>query len=263
MTTAVWLARAYLETGRGRFDEAGPLLAECAGRTARAARSCGRPSSDATAGADRPDERLSAAAHLPAARVARSEILAVIAWMARRGVIETPEKTALAENLCTWDPGDFSSLERLAGVSLGRRWRYEAGYRMAAPQGRRGRSHTTIPGSCERARPSRSGCRPCPPRQTDRAAVECAQLVKVAVGRDPFLAAEADAGESDWPQAGQAAVSADGSTGGLARSCPAKDGVEKLSVATLLYHRSATKLKLGAEFRSTTVPARTNTFPKR
>ena len=87
----VWLARAYLETSRGRFDEAGSLLARCA---------AARPDDQVVwqarlewaQAADRPDELLSAAAHLPAARFSRSQILAVIAWMASRGVIATRKK---------------------------------------------------------------------------------------------------------------------------------------------------------------------------
>ncbi len=107
----VWLARAGLETRRGRFAEADSLLRQCE----RA-----RPDDQAVwharlewaKAAGRADELARAAAHLPAARFTRSEVQRTLAWLAARQGDRQAERAALIE-LVALEPGDSASLERL------------------------------------------------------------------------------------------------------------------------------------------------------
>jgi tetratricopeptide (TPR) repeat protein len=108
----VWLGRANLAARSGRLEEASGWLDACLER---------RPDDPAVwqarlewaLAAGRADEALRASGHLPAGRLAATEVLALRAWFAaRRGDAEA-ERSAL-EALLEQEPGASEALERLA-----------------------------------------------------------------------------------------------------------------------------------------------------
>ena len=208
----VWLARAFLETRRGRFDEAGSLLARC---------EAARPDDPAVwqarlewaRDAGRPDQVLRAAAHLPAAHFSRSQILAVIAWMAMRRGDRNAERAALAE-LVAREPGDFSSLERLADLAA------EDGDTKQVSEWRRRKAAVEAAREQYRALVNEPDL---PARAADLA--RCAEVIgrrfdargwwRVATRRDPSFAAEADAAQERLAAREPAAASAHGTLADL------------------------------------------------
>jgi enediyne biosynthesis protein E4 len=111
----VWLALADLATRSGRFQEAGDLLTRCE----RA-----RPNDDSVwrawlewaRAADRIDEFMRAASHLPASGLPKERFLAMRAWFVGRQGDRRAEREAL-EELVELDPEDAASLERLADLA--------------------------------------------------------------------------------------------------------------------------------------------------
>ena len=111
----VWLALADLATRTGRFEEAAEYLARC---------EQARPDDPAVwlavlesgRAADRPDEVMRAARHLPGSAVSRSLVLALRASMAARRGERHVEREAL-EALVSLDPTDTAAIDRLAALA--------------------------------------------------------------------------------------------------------------------------------------------------
>ncbi len=103
----VWLAKADLGTRSGRFDEADSWLQRC---------EQARPDDPVVwnarlewaKAAGRPDDVARAAAHLPAARFSRSQVLRMTSWLAGPKGDRKAEKTALTQTYC--DPRYFPAL---------------------------------------------------------------------------------------------------------------------------------------------------------
>ena len=111
----VWLALADLEMRVGHYDEAADWLTRC---------EHARPN-DADVWnarlrwarlADRPDELLRAAAHLPAAGLSQSTLLSLRAWLAARSGDRQAERSALEESVLI-EPADTAAIERLADLA--------------------------------------------------------------------------------------------------------------------------------------------------
>ena len=110
----VWLAVADLATRTGRFEEAAEYLVRC---------EQARPDDPAVwlavlesgRAADRPDEVMRAARHLPGSAVSRSLVLALRASMAARRGERHVELEAL-EALVSLDPTDTAAIDRLAAL---------------------------------------------------------------------------------------------------------------------------------------------------
>jgi hypothetical protein len=111
----VWLALADLATRVGHYEEAGDWLTRCE----RA-----RPDDIDVwnarlrwaMAADRPDEAMRAASHIPAAGLSQSGLLALRAWLAARAGDRTAEQSAL-EELVRLEPASIASIERLADLA--------------------------------------------------------------------------------------------------------------------------------------------------
>jgi enediyne biosynthesis protein E4 len=111
----VWLALADLETRVGHFDEASDWLTRCE-----------RASPDDSdvwnvrlrwaKAADRPDELMRAAAHIPAAGIPRSKLLSLGACLAASAGDRKAERMAL-EELASIEPADVASIERLTDIA--------------------------------------------------------------------------------------------------------------------------------------------------
>jgi Tfp pilus assembly protein PilF len=111
----VWLALADLDTRLGHFDEAGAWLARCEQARPDDVDVWNARLRWAQA-ADRPDELVRAAAHLPTAGLSRSKLLALRAWLAARSAVPRAERSAL-EELIQLEPADTASIERLADLA--------------------------------------------------------------------------------------------------------------------------------------------------
>ncbi len=110
----VWLALADVATRSGRFDEANDWLSRCEGA---------RPGDKAVwdarlrwaKAADRPDEVVRAAGHLPISSISKSRVLELQAWLAARIGDERLERTSL-EALLEVEPADTAALDRLTDI---------------------------------------------------------------------------------------------------------------------------------------------------
>jgi enediyne biosynthesis protein E4 len=111
----VWLALADLATRLGHYDEAGEWLTRC-----EQARPDDLDVWNArlrwAKTADRPDEVLRAASHLPAADLPKSRLVALRAWLAARAGDRQTERSALEEFL-QLEPTDIATIDRLADLA--------------------------------------------------------------------------------------------------------------------------------------------------
>jgi lipopolysaccharide biosynthesis regulator YciM len=113
----VWLAMADLETRSGHFEAADGWLSRCE-RARPDDPVVWRARLDWARAADRPDEAVRASAHLPAASLPQSRILALRAWLAFKEGDHQAERTSL-EELLALEPFDAAALERLADLDAG------------------------------------------------------------------------------------------------------------------------------------------------
>jgi tetratricopeptide (TPR) repeat protein len=112
----VWLALANLETRAGRFKQAGGWLERCE-RARPDDPAVWRSRLDWARAADRPDEVLRAASHLPARTFDQARVLELRAWLAGRGGDRQAERTELAA-LLALEPADSTAIERLADLAV-------------------------------------------------------------------------------------------------------------------------------------------------
>ncbi len=111
----VWIALADLATRSGRLDEANDRLTRC--EQARPSDpSVWRARLEWAQAADRPDELLRAAGHLPASGWPRGSLLKLRAWLAARRGDRRAEREAL-EQVIALDPEEAAGLERLADLA--------------------------------------------------------------------------------------------------------------------------------------------------
>jgi enediyne biosynthesis protein E4 len=111
----VWLALADLATRVAHFDEASEWLTRC---------EHARPDDTDVwnarlqwaKAADRPDEVMRAATHLPAAGLSQSNVLALRAWLAARSGDREIERSIL-DDLVRLEPADTAVIERLADLA--------------------------------------------------------------------------------------------------------------------------------------------------
>ncbi len=111
----VWLALADLATRSGHLDEAGDLLTRCErAQPGDSAVWCARL--EWAQAADRPDELMRAAGHLPAAGFPKKRLLKLSAWLAAQRGDRRAEREALGK-LVALDPDETAGLERLADLA--------------------------------------------------------------------------------------------------------------------------------------------------
>ena len=111
----VWLALADLATRLGHYEEAGEWLTRCEqarpddidvwNARLRWAKS-----------ANRPDEVMRAASHLPATELPKSRLLALRAWLAARAGDRQTERSTL-EEILQLEPTDIAAIDRLADLA--------------------------------------------------------------------------------------------------------------------------------------------------
>jgi enediyne biosynthesis protein E4 len=111
----VWLALADLATRIGRFEEAEEWLMRCE-RARPDDRAVWRARLDWAQAADRPDEVVRAARHLPLSLFTQARVLELRAWMAARFGDRQAERAAL-ESKIALEPGDSTAFERLADLA--------------------------------------------------------------------------------------------------------------------------------------------------
>lgn len=111
----VCLALADLATRTGRFDDADRLLIRCE-QVRPADTAVWRARFEWAKAADRSDDLLKAAVHLPASSFSRAQVLAVRAWLAERAGDRAAQRSALTE-LVALQPADDDALERLADLA--------------------------------------------------------------------------------------------------------------------------------------------------
>jgi hypothetical protein len=111
----VWLALADVETRAGRFAQADTWLARC--EQARPDdQAVWRARLEWAQAADRPDEVLRAAAHLPAQNFTQARVLELRAWMAARSGDRQAERSAL-ESMIALEPANSVAVERMADLA--------------------------------------------------------------------------------------------------------------------------------------------------
>ncbi len=111
----VWLARADVAIRSGRYDEASDWLTRCE-RV--------RPDDQAVwearlrwaRAADRPDDAVRAAGHLPVSGFSRASVLALRSWLASRRGDHAAERSVLEERLAM-EPADGEAIDRLADLA--------------------------------------------------------------------------------------------------------------------------------------------------
>ena len=111
----VWLALADLATRTGRFEEAEEWLMRCE-RARPDDRAVWRARLDWAQAADRPDEVVRAASHLPVSLFTQAHVLELRAWMAARRGDRQAERAAL-ESKIALEPADSAAVERLADLA--------------------------------------------------------------------------------------------------------------------------------------------------
>ena len=111
----VWLALADLATRTGRFEEAEEWLTRCE-RARPDDRAVWRARLDWAQAADRPDEVVRAASHLPASLFTQARVLGLRAWMAARRGDRQAERATL-ESKIAQEPADSAAVERLADLA--------------------------------------------------------------------------------------------------------------------------------------------------
>src|SRR4051794_19162295 len=111
----VWLALADLATRTGRFEEAEEWLMRCE-RARPDDRAVWRARLDWAQAADRPDEVVRAASHLPVMLFTQARVLELRAWMAARRGDRQAERAAL-ESKIALEPADSEAVERLAELA--------------------------------------------------------------------------------------------------------------------------------------------------
>ena len=164
----VWLALADLATRTGRFEEAEEWLMRCE-RARPDDRAVWRARLDWAQAADRPDEVVRAASHLPVSLVTQAHVLELRAWMAARCGDRQAERAALESKLAI-EPADSAAVERLADLAAqdGERERRR---RAAAPQGCHRRRARALSGVDPHPRPDDAHPRACPCRRGQRSVV--------------------------------------------------------------------------------------------
>ena len=143
----VWLALADLATRTGRFEEAEEWLIRC--EQARPDdRAVWRARLDWAQAAERPDEVVRAARHLPVSLFSQAHVLELRAWMAARSGDRQAERTALEAKI------GLEAADSAAHRATGRPCRSgrPAGAigRTAAPQGRHRRRARALSGAVDR-----------------------------------------------------------------------------------------------------------------
>ena len=111
----VWLALADLATRSGHLDEAGDLLTRCEGAQPGDS-AVWRARLEWAQAADRPDELMRAAGHLPAAGFPKKRLLKLSAWLALQRGDRRAEREALGK-LVALDSDETAGLERLADLA--------------------------------------------------------------------------------------------------------------------------------------------------
>jgi hypothetical protein len=111
----VWLGLADLATRHGHFEEAGLWLDRCE-RTRPDDPVVWRARLDWAQAADRLDQAMRAARHLPAAALAQKRLLSLMAWFAARCGDRRAEREAL-EKLLAREPDEAAGFERLADLA--------------------------------------------------------------------------------------------------------------------------------------------------
>ena len=111
----VWLALADLATRTGRFEEAEEWLMRCE-RARPDDRAVWRARLDWAQAAERPDEVVRAAHHLPVSLFSQARVLELRAWMAALSGDRQAERTAL-ESKIGLEAADSAGIERLADLA--------------------------------------------------------------------------------------------------------------------------------------------------
>jgi hypothetical protein len=111
----VWLALADLATRTGRFEEAEKWLMRCE-RARPDDRAVWRARLDWAQAADRPDEVVRAASHMPVSLFTQARVLELRAWIAARRGDRQAERAAL-ESRIALEPADSAAVERLADLA--------------------------------------------------------------------------------------------------------------------------------------------------
>jgi tetratricopeptide (TPR) repeat protein len=111
----VWLALADLAMRTGHFEEAEEWLMRCE-RARPDDRAVWRARLDWAQAADRPDELVRAASHLPVSFFTQARVLQLRAWMAARCGDRQAERAAL-ESKIALEPADSAAVERLADLA--------------------------------------------------------------------------------------------------------------------------------------------------